>query len=112
MPLASVFSHSTVGSGWFSLWPQSRPLCPLCSRLVVRIVSPLRGLDSSQSFIPSSHAEMLPALSPTTRGFDFGDVDFLHLHHRIKRALGLRAARGHRAGQNARSNLPGQSPAI
>jgi hypothetical protein len=39
--------------------------------------------------------------SPTTRGFDFGNVDFPHSHHRCKGALGLRAARRHRAGEDA-----------
>src|SRR5882724_12458151 len=50
--------------------------------------------------------------SAATCGFDFRDVDFLHFHHRGKSALGFRAARGHRAGEGAGRDLPGQSPAI
>src|SRR5580765_5904719 len=50
--------------------------------------------------------------SPATRCFHFRDVDFLHFHHRSKSALGLRSACGHRAGEGAWGDLPGQSPAI
>src|SRR5262249_31697929 len=41
-----------------------------------------------------------------------GDVNLLHRHHRLERALRLIATRGKRVGQHARSDLPGQTPAI
>ena len=52
-----------------------------------------------------------PALQPR-RGLDRGDVDFLHVHHRIESALRFIATGGKRVGQHARRDLPGNSPLI
>src|SRR6187549_1556050 len=49
---------------------------------------------------------------PAAGGFDFGDVDFAHLHHRRKSALRLVTARSHGIDQHARSDLPGNAPAV
>ena len=50
--------------------------------------------------------------SPPSCGIDPGDVDLLHLHHRLERPLRLRAAGGHRLGQGARRDLPGNAPLV
>ena len=50
--------------------------------------------------------------SAASRRLDRGDVDLLHRHHRLERALGLSAAGRHRVGQHARSDLPGEAPAV
>ncbi len=50
--------------------------------------------------------------SPKTRDFDFVDVDFAHLHHRGKGALGLGTACGYRADEGAGRDLPRQPPTI
>ena len=42
----------------------------------------------------------------------FGDVDFLHVHHRRECALCLGTACGHRFGQHARGDLPGDAPFV
>jgi len=65
--------------------------------------------------IPPAWAFHLPAkgiitvnsASSANRRFDFRDVDFPHFHHRFKGAPGLRSTRGHRAGEDARGDLPG-----
>src|SRR6266849_6099521 len=43
---------------------------------------------------------------------DRGDVDLLHAHHRIKRALCFIAADRQRLGQHARRDLPGDAPLV
>lgn len=45
-------------------------------------------------------------------GFDLGDVDFTHLHHRGEGALGFVATGGDRLGQDARGDLPRKAPAV
>src|SRR3546814_2243827 len=50
--------------------------------------------------------------SAAPRRLDRGDVDLLHVHHRIERALGFSAAGRHRFGQNARRDLPGDAPLV
>src|SRR5262245_48322915 len=52
------------------------------------------------------------ALSALPRCLDGGDVDLLHRHHRFEGALGLAAAGRKRVGQRARSDLPGEAPAV
>src|SRR5207248_1473491 len=53
------------------------------------------------------------ATSTAARRLDCGDVDLLHLHHRIERALGGGGIGiGYRFGQSDRRNLPGQSPFV
>ena len=50
--------------------------------------------------------------STLSRSFDRRDVDLLHRHHRVERPLGFSAAGGHRIGQHARRDLPGETPAV
>jgi hypothetical protein len=50
--------------------------------------------------------------SAAPRCFNRGNVDLLHRHHRLKRALCLAATSPQRLGQSARSDLPGKSPAV
>src|SRR5262245_25425215 len=53
-----------------------------------------------------------PKTSAAPRGFDRGDVNLLHSHHRIKRALCFIAAGCQRLGQHARRDLPGNAPLV
>src|SRR6476660_7465650 len=47
------------------------------------------------------------------RGFDLGDVDLLHGHHRLEGALGGGAIGVvHRLDKNTRSDLPGEAPLV
>ncbi len=46
------------------------------------------------------------------RRLDLGNVDLLHLHHRLECALCHIAASGHRLGQGARRDLPRQTPFV
>src|SRR3954454_16827685 len=47
------------------------------------------------------------------RGFDLGDVDLAHVHHRLKRALGRRAVRiVHGLEEYARRDLPREAPLV
>ena len=50
--------------------------------------------------------------SAAPRRLDRGDVDLLHAHHRIKRALCFIAAGRQRLGQHARRDLPGDAPLV
>ena len=50
--------------------------------------------------------------STTARSFDFGNVDFTHLHHCIEGAFGFSATGRQRVRQNARRDLPGDSPTV
>src|SRR5437899_2206878 len=52
------------------------------------------------------------AVSAVPRRLDRGDVDLLHAHHRIKRALCFIAAGRQRLGQHARRDLPGDAPLV
>src|SRR5438046_2983905 len=52
----------------------------------------------------------MPSAPP--RGFDGGDVDLLHRHHRLEGTLGLTTAGGNRRDQRARGDLPGEAPAV
>src|SRR5512143_3230297 len=53
------------------------------------------------------------ATSTAARRLDCGDVDLVHLHHRIERALcGSAIGIGDRFCQGDRRNLPGQSPPV
>src|SRR5689334_5812710 len=68
----------------------------------------LLGAKSSPSAAASEEAT-----STAARRLDGGDVDLLHLHHRIERALGgSRIGVGDRLRQGDRCNLPGQSPFV
>src|SRR3954462_4888053 len=51
-----------------------------------------------------------PSAAPSR--LDRGDVDFRHIHHRIKRAFCFIAAGSHRLGQHARRDLPGDAPFV
>ncbi len=50
--------------------------------------------------------------STSPRCLDGGDVDLLHRHHRLEVTLCLTATSRHRIGQRARSDLPGEAPAV
>src|SRR5438552_14458359 len=50
--------------------------------------------------------------SAASRRLDGGDVDLLHRHHRLERALGLSATGRQRLGQRPRRDLPGEPPAV
>src|SRR5436190_9194508 len=50
--------------------------------------------------------------SAAPRCLDRGDVDLLHAHHRLKRALCFVAAGRHRLSQHARRDLPGDTPPV
>src|SRR5688572_22408418 len=50
--------------------------------------------------------------SAAPRCLDRGDVDLLHAHHRLKRALCLIAAGRQRLGQHAWRDLPGDAPLV
>src|SRR5690349_3428244 len=52
------------------------------------------------------------AYLPAPGGLDLGDVDLLHLHHRLERALGFGTAGRHRLHQHARRDLPGDAPLV
>src|SRR5277367_2551325 len=53
------------------------------------------------------------AISTAASRLDCSDVDLLHLHHRIERALGDSGIGiGDRFYQDDRRNLPGQSPFV
>src|SRR5262249_3689759 len=54
----------------------------------------------------------LKGTSATSRSLDRGDVDLLHAHHRIERALCFIAAGRQRLGQHARRDLPGDAPLV
>src|ERR1700704_1237282 len=51
-------------------------------------------------------------ISAAPRRFDRGDVDFLHAHHGLERALCFIAAGRHRLRQHARRDLPGDAPFV
>jgi hypothetical protein len=51
-------------------------------------------------------------MSAATRRLDRGDVDLLHGHHRIKRALSFIASGRQRLCQHARRDLPGDAPLV
>src|SRR6188768_1196456 len=56
---------------------------------------------------------LIGATSTATRRLDRCDVDLLHLHHRIERALGGSGIGiGYRLGKSDRRDLPGQSPFV
>jgi len=63
---------------------------------------------------PSGWPALGPGSRPTASScLDRGDVDLLHLHHRIERALGSsRIGVRDRLRQRDRGNLPGQSPFV
>ena len=54
----------------------------------------------------------VPSASFPSRCLDLRDVDLFHLHHRLEGALCLAATSGKRLHQRARSDLPGEAPAI
>src|ERR671930_2558524 len=61
---------------------------------------------------PFLYAPALKVSSAPSRCLDRGDVDLLHAHHGIKRALCLIAAGRQRLGQHARRDLPGDAPLV
>ena len=69
-------------------------------------------VNPAYSIFPFLQVRLAKPGSPAPRGFDFGDVDFPHFHHRRKNALGLGAAGVERIGQSAGRDLPRQAPAI
>ena len=50
--------------------------------------------------------------SAAPRGLDRSNVDLLHAHHRIERALCFTAAGRQRLHQHARRDLPGDAPLV
>src|SRR5579871_3295226 len=50
--------------------------------------------------------------SAPPRRFDFGDVNFLHAHHRLERPLCFIPSGRQRVRQDARRNLPGYAPFV
>src|SRR3954469_7340698 len=64
--------------------------------------------SSPRALLRSSRAGRIA--SP--RGLDGGDVDLLHRHHRVERALCLAATSRKRLAQHTRGDLPGEAPAI
>src|SRR5947207_5995922 len=50
--------------------------------------------------------------SAAPRRLDRFNVDFLHPHHRIERALGFTPAGRQRLRQHARRDLPGDAPSV
>src|SRR4051812_42783950 len=61
----------------------------------------------------SSDLTSCSATSATaSRRLDRGDVDLLHAHHRVKRALCFIAAGREGLGQHARRDLPGDAPLV
>jgi hypothetical protein len=74
-----------------------------------------RGRDASSRYQDVSElgARFDGAPSSAARRLDGGDVDLLHLHHRIERALGgSRVGVGDRFRQGDRRDLPRQSPFV
>src|SRR3982750_1904908 len=98
---------------------------PICSSQKGWTQPPnLKPLDGSSSgppgacMTPSSDTKTAPvslridALA-AQRGFDLGDVDLAHRHHRFERALGSTAVRiVHCLEQHARRDLPGEAPFV
>ena len=69
------------------------------------------GADINRPCLLRSKAN-LSRFSAAPRRLDRGDVDLLHIHHRIKRAFCFIAAGRHRLGQHARRDLPGDAPFV
>src|SRR4249920_2113536 len=74
---------------------------------------------SAKCHNPTSRTDLLQltlgccgGTSAAPRRLDRGDVDLLHAHHRIERALCFIAAGRHRLGQHARRDLPGDAPLV
>src|SRR5882757_1542342 len=88
-----------------------RPSLSAC-RLSTRLACAAGGrLHADRPPAGCHHA--LGALRASPCRFDFRDVDLLHGHHLIERALGSRPIRvGRRFHQCPRGDLPGQPPAI
>ena len=84
-----------------------------CAALLNVIVVFL-ALDLTRTFAASSQGRRWVnlGLSAAPRRLDRGDVDFRHIHHRIKRAFGFSAAGRHRLGQHTRRDLPGNAPFV
>src|SRR6516225_7389788 len=61
---------------------------------------------------PAQTEECFCVASAATRSLDCSDVDLLHAHHRLKRALRFTAAGSQRLGQHARCDLPGDAPPV
>src|SRR5262249_14641546 len=74
--------------------------------------SSFRLLPSSFFLLPSSFF-LLPLCRPSPPRLDLGDVDILHGHRRLERALGRGAVRVFdRFDQGARRDLPVQAPLV
>ena len=71
------------------------------------------GRASARGCVGSRADRVVPCRrsSAATCRLDGGDVDLLHRQHRRERAPGLGAPGGHRVGQRARGDLPGETPA-
>ncbi len=70
---------------------------------------PINYTGSGYIFIYFAVANVVPPSRgrlPAAGGFDGGDVDLAHGHHRGKSAFGLRAAGGDGFGERARGDLP------
>src|SRR5512135_1293690 len=72
-----------------------------------------KGFSRPQCASRFRDARVEDAISTATRRLDRSDVDLLHLHHCIERALGGGGIGiGDRFRQGDRRNLPGQSPFV
>src|SRR6476659_8383494 len=98
------------------LTPFRHPPCPSsCSEFNHpdrNSVEDPRPANSGPSSTGPSWIVCRRAISTATSGVDFRDVDFPHFHHRLESASGFLAAGGHGLCQSARSDLPGQAPAV
>src|SRR4051812_13236881 len=81
------------------------------SGIAARAHSPL-STQSGPSPLHQRAGWVNPGPSAAPSRLDRGDVDFRHIHHRIKRAFGFIAADRQRPGQHARRDLPGDAPFV
>src|SRR5215470_3595845 len=79
-------------------WASNRPVWQLRPPRMVGVVSSAEALERQASAAP--------------RRLDRGNIDFLHAHHRIKRALCFSATGRKCFGQYARRDLPGDTPLV
>ena len=89
------------------MWVRGAPRHPATESLINDPHRQLRQRALSEKTTPPCN---IGGTSAAPRRLDRGDVDLLHAHHRIKRALCFIAASRQRLGQHARRDLPGDVP--
>src|SRR5690242_7851645 len=104
------------------IMPSNGPMSPVKNGCVQPpSAKPLVGSSSGPPgacMTPSSEMKTAPVSLridglPAQRGFDPGDVDLLHRHHRLERALGRGPVRiVHGLEQDARGDLPRKAPFV